>query len=166
MATRDLRVFDQVVYFIHAPAAKRVKIGTTTNLDKRLTGIAAQSPVPLKLLGSFVGGIQVERWCHFHCVAERSHFEWFQWNKRTQAFVDMVLAHGDNAAEMLCVRELRADQREAQGRPVGARLGQLPIKQRDGAKARAVVAYLEFESDRVTPLGQCSCARCKPQVEQ
>ncbi len=160
-----VRRFNSVVYFIRAPALRCVKIGTTTNLPGRLVDLSQACPARLKVIGSFGGAVQVERWCHFHCVAERSHYEWFHWNERTKSFIEMVLSHGDEAATMLCPNEFNSDRRIAQGRLAIRQAGVLPSRQSirlSGGKARATDRYIKENASDVTPLGFCTCTRCTP----
>lgn len=105
-----------VVYFVLAPSANVLKIGTTFLLAKRMKNIVASSPVTVSLLGVIAGGEQVERWCHHHLFAERSHYEWFRWTPSTQMFVETLLAAGDDAAKRFCAEELRLDYLMAVGR--------------------------------------------------
>ena len=145
-----------LVYFVLAPSVFRLKIGTTTGktLHGRMRDLAAFSPVPLVLLGVIRGGVSVERWCHFHCVDANDHHEWFRWDDRTKAFVELVLGHGENAAEVLCNHYYRRDRSGA--RSYGS-VRPLPRAKRD------VDGY---KSDPVLPLGACQCASCVAFIQE
>lgn len=65
------------VYFMHAPDAKLVKIGVTSNLNVRLLALQNSSPVPLALLGCAEGDKATERALHAQWGHIRSHGEWF-----------------------------------------------------------------------------------------
>lgn len=148
-----------VVYFIRG--GRSVKIGTTDDITKRFEALRGGSPVRLQLLGMVHGGVNVERWCHFHCIDHWSHFEWFKWNSWTQSFVEWVLAHGDSAAEAICRRHFEADQLERAKRPAFAgRLGPLPWTRR-GRTKEAVRDYVEMTAEKAVPLGECTCAGCE-----
>jgi hypothetical protein len=67
----------EVVYAIGSPDSNMVKIGRTTNLDRRLADIQRMSPVPLAILWTHPGGSDLEANLHRHFKALRSHGEWF-----------------------------------------------------------------------------------------
>jgi hypothetical protein len=71
---------DRCVYFIHAPALRRVKIGTTTALKRRLRDIQRQPELrglELVLVGYLDGGDVVERLIHDKFREQRISHEWF-----------------------------------------------------------------------------------------
>jgi hypothetical protein len=144
------------VYFVLAEATNVVKIGTAANTRKRLRALQAGSPLsaPLVLVGEIEGGVQVERWLHFHCIADRSHFEWFHWTRAVSGLVRRVLSHGYNAALSMCPQHLADDRRTAAGRPSGS-LGMLP-----GPRSY-VDEYISHNEPNVTPLDACACALCR-----
>lgn len=139
------------VYFMLAESVSMLKIGTAVDPLKRHKSIAASSPVPVVLLGSVIGSVNVERWCHYHCFVDRSHFEWFRLTPKTDAFVRLVLSHGTDAASLMCHKHHRADRLLVQKRPVYAgSLNPLPWTGR-----------LDWEMDRAAAASECPCDRCK-----
>lgn len=95
--------------------------------------------------------VNVERWCHYHCFVDRSHFEWFRLTPKTDAFVRLVLSHGTDAASLMCHKHHRADRLLVQKRPVYAgSLNPLPWTGR-----------LDWEMDRAAAASECPCDRCK-----
>lgn len=143
-----LGVHNSVVYFVLAEAALRVKIGTSQDIEKRFRGLEATSPVSLTLLGAVHGRRAVEQWCHRHCERDQSHFEWFHWTPRVVEFIDLVIAHGANAASTLCPAEARSDGLTAQRR-------------RRGSASMATLTAT------ATPIGAlCQCERCLAYVEK
>jgi hypothetical protein len=73
------------VYFAHA--AGRVKIGYTTNLDRRLMAIGAASPYPVTPLLIIPGTIDDERAHHDKFAKDRIHFEWFRASSALRKFL-------------------------------------------------------------------------------
>jgi hypothetical protein len=143
-----------VVYFVLAESVRLVKIGTATNLDKRMQSLAAMSPVPVTELGWIRGYVNVERWCQFHCIRDRAHHEWFHWTPRVASFIDLVLRHGELAAQSLCPLELVADGPDMYGQPYDGRLGVLP-----GPNMRSTT-HVATEVAKLTPIGHCPCVLC------
>lgn len=68
---------EEVVYVLGTPGSSTVKIGTTTNLAKRVGDIQRMSPVPLAVLWTVTGGHELETRLHRHFADFRSHGEWF-----------------------------------------------------------------------------------------
>ena len=68
---------EQVVYFAQGAISQLIKIGTTTNLKKRLQALRTGSPEPLVLLGAIPGGDQEERELHQRFSSQRINGEWF-----------------------------------------------------------------------------------------
>lgn len=68
---------EEVVYVLGAPGSNTVKIGRTTNLEKRVADIQRMSPVPLAALWTHPGGHELETRLHRHFASFRSHGEWF-----------------------------------------------------------------------------------------
>lgn len=71
----------EVVYVLGTPESNVVKIGRTTNLDRRLADIQRMSPVPLVALWAHPGGSVLEANLHRHFKALRSHGEWFTFGR-------------------------------------------------------------------------------------
>lgn len=72
---------EEVIYVLGAPGSSTVKIGTTTNLAKRVADIQRMSPVPLEVLWTCPGGRELETQLHRHFKALRSHGEWFTFRR-------------------------------------------------------------------------------------
>jgi hypothetical protein len=80
------------LYFILCESANLVKIGITNNIERRMGGLATQSPVPVKLLGHIEGGRAMESHLHARFAKIRHHGEWFQATPRLLKFVREALA--------------------------------------------------------------------------
>lgn len=68
---------DSIVYAIGLPDGSMVKIGTTTDLTKRLRSLQYSSPVSLVILWQMPGNGGLERRLHTHFAHRRAHGEWF-----------------------------------------------------------------------------------------
>ena len=71
-----------MVYFIRAIGTNRIKIGYTTNIEKRLLAYKTHSPFEVKLercieLGSIEKEKQLEKELHKKYSEQRLHGEWF-----------------------------------------------------------------------------------------
>jgi len=67
-----------VVYFIRAGARGPIKIGSTSDLGKRLASLQTASPQRLQLVGAIPGGAELERAIHARLSEFRiSGGEWF-----------------------------------------------------------------------------------------
>src|SRR5262245_9911338 len=66
------------VYAIHAVGTTRVKIGFTTDLEKRLTMLQIGSPFPLELIFKMPGDMTAERKLHRHFQSRCVFGEWFE----------------------------------------------------------------------------------------
>lgn len=80
------------VYFVHAPSAEMVKIGTTASLELRLTGLRMSSPVPLILLGAIPGGAAKEGALHSRWARLRQHGEWFRASPELLREIELEIA--------------------------------------------------------------------------
>lgn len=65
-----------LTYFIQAGDTGLIKIGVTTDFEKRLRSLETMSPVPLRILGVVRGDIEAE--CHTALAKWRQHGEWFE----------------------------------------------------------------------------------------
>jgi len=74
----DMPSPDEVVYVIGEQGSNIVKIGRTTDLNKRLGAIQRMCPVPLVVLMTHEGGAELEFGLHKHFARLRSHGEWFR----------------------------------------------------------------------------------------
>ncbi|QPJ96943.1 GIY-YIG nuclease family protein [Streptomyces clavuligerus] len=68
---------ESCVYLIGAPGGGLVKVGTTTQLARRLRALQLSSPVPLAILWSAPGGRSMEAALHLRFAQLRQHGEWF-----------------------------------------------------------------------------------------
>jgi hypothetical protein len=67
---------EQHTYVVAAWSTGLVKIGQTTNWDKRWRSLCAGSPVPLELV-ALLSGLALEKTLHRLFAQHRRHFEWF-----------------------------------------------------------------------------------------
>jgi hypothetical protein len=81
-----------VVYFVQAVQGGPIKIGSATNLRKRLRAIQSMSPAPLRVLVTMVGASVDEFAIHRHFDAHRLHGEWFEPHADILAFIERVRA--------------------------------------------------------------------------
>jgi hypothetical protein len=82
------------VYFIAAVDAGKIKIGKTTNIQKRMATLTTMSPVPLQLVHSVQYDNNLERRIHEHLKEYRAHGEWFHADKPVLEFVRNVKNKG------------------------------------------------------------------------
>lgn len=68
---------NEVVYVIGARGGTVVKIGTTTQPERRLRSIQGMSPLPLEMIWSVPGGYELESRLHAAFADHRVHGEWF-----------------------------------------------------------------------------------------
>lgn len=85
---------EQVVYFIESTNGL-LKVGTTLDLPKRLVGLRAMSPLPLRLVWWVSGGKSLELAFHAALAPIRSHGEWFLENPH---LLEMVAVLREDAA--------------------------------------------------------------------
>jgi len=84
-----------VVYFIEAPSARLIKIGTSRYVDGRIRTLRSGSPVALRLLGCVAGNVDAERELHGRFAKLRKHGEWFRATDDLRRFIADALAdHG------------------------------------------------------------------------
>jgi hypothetical protein len=65
-----------MIYFVQS-ADGLIKIGTTSNLERRLSTMRVDSPSELKLLGTLAGGRKIEAALHSRFAEDRKRGEWF-----------------------------------------------------------------------------------------
>ncbi|MFJ7138030.1 GIY-YIG nuclease family protein [Streptomyces fungicidicus] len=83
------------VYVIGSPGSTVVKLGTTTQLTKRLRALQLSSPVSLEVLWSAPGDRDDEAALHQHFSAFRQHGEWFDFGSEDPvAAVRLAFAAG------------------------------------------------------------------------
>lgn len=77
------------VYFIASADREMVKIGVTTDPDKRFAALRLSSPTPLELLGVISDrGEKFEQDLHVRFREHRSHGEWFRLCPEINAFIE------------------------------------------------------------------------------
>jgi excisionase family DNA binding protein len=81
-----------VVYFIEAPSAGLIKIGTTLFVAGRLKALRTGSPIPLRFLGCIEGDASEEQKLHARFAEYREHGEWFQDVPKLRKFIAGALA--------------------------------------------------------------------------
>lgn len=67
----------EVVYFVRAGSDGLIKIGTTSDVEKRLAKMQTDSGVDLVLIGVLTGGQELERKLHEQFSLYRARGEWF-----------------------------------------------------------------------------------------
>lgn len=76
------------VYFMQA--GELVKIGTTTDLPKRISALRLASPVELKVIATIPGNAKKEAELHKRFAAYRKHGEWFVFSDEIKSFVESL----------------------------------------------------------------------------
>jgi len=90
-AARGKTLMNNCVYFIYAPAAKLVKIGTTRgNADARMKQMCTISPVRLLVIGSIPGDFRLEKELHGRFARQRHHGEWFAYSGELKDYIDSL----------------------------------------------------------------------------
>jgi len=149
---RDARAWNgAVVYFVLAESVGKVKIGRSTTFDQRIGSLRTSSPVPLSVLGTIEGANSVEKWCHAQCERDHSHLEWFDWTSRTRAFVELVLAHGKDAARRLCPYKHRSDFLVTEGRRSGYGVGLGDVAVGDACQCDLCLLYASLVNESEDP---------------
>jgi hypothetical protein len=107
------------VYFIKPVGQDGpIKIGSSSNVGRRLEQLAAWSPYPLQVLVAIPGDGKLERNIH-ECFADAyTHREWFTVTPKLKAFVSALMA-GVPLAEAIDLND---------------RVGPLPYKKRGGSQ--------------------------------
>lgn len=82
------------VYFIAAVDAGKIKIGKTTNIQKRMAALTTVSPVELTLLHTVQYDARLEKRIHDHLKEYRAHGEWFHADKPVLDFIRNVKKEG------------------------------------------------------------------------
>jgi hypothetical protein len=93
-----------IVYVLHAPEVRKIKIGVTDNLDRRFAEIQAMSPAMLEIIRRVDDlNMAVEQDVHELCRGHLSHGEWFHEDALPQfdRWVSIVFAAASEVARML-----------------------------------------------------------------
>lgn len=101
---------DSVVYAV--AAEHMVKIGFTTDLDRRMREIQSTSPLRIDCLGTAPGGRELEAALHRQFARARKHGEWFELTG-----VERVELRRRLSGEPYFIRLPRAGKREMLARP-------------------------------------------------
>lgn len=89
--TRKTRISaDTVVYFVQGELNCNIKIGSTSNLKRRLSSLQNSSPTPLTLLCSVPGSKSTETRFHDWFQPYRLWGEWFSPAPELTGFIDQV----------------------------------------------------------------------------
>jgi len=75
-------------YFIKAPICKRVKIGRSMNVKRRLAALNQQCPEMLHILATIQYDYDLEQRVHKYMAAHREHGEWFKDGAHINDFID------------------------------------------------------------------------------
>ena len=67
-----------IIYFLHAPQARTIKIWFTTMLSDRLAKLRNGSPEHLELLKTIKGSVAIEQTLFIMWSKHRLHGEWFR----------------------------------------------------------------------------------------
>lgn len=76
-----------MIYFIVAFEVRKVKIGISRNLKRRLLALQMASPVHLKISASFPGTAETEHAMHERFAKARLHGEWFTLTREIEDFI-------------------------------------------------------------------------------
>lgn len=80
------------VYFVQSPSTGLIKIGTTGNVQQRLSSLCAETSENMVLLATLEGGFRLEKQLHGHFRDERRHGEWFEPGPELVAMVASIVA--------------------------------------------------------------------------
>lgn len=79
-----------MVYFLLFPASKQVKIGFTTQLEKRLRAYATHNAESFQLLKTIKGTISLEKDIHKKLQHYRAKKEFFHWCEPVETFINSI----------------------------------------------------------------------------
>jgi len=83
-----------LIYFVRNRTARLIKVGFTSNIDRRLRYLETQSGVELQRLGSVAGTRWHERAIHAELKNFRETGEWFRDCPEVVKVVDRIIEHG------------------------------------------------------------------------
>lgn len=86
----NVRAGAPVVYFVEAKRLGVVKIGRTTEMERRLSRLQVASPVELELLLTIPGGRTEEKALHEKHAGDRVRGEWFRISPAVRATIDAL----------------------------------------------------------------------------
>lgn len=91
ISTVETGIYDRIYIIGHETGP--VKIGYTTNIEKRLQAIQTGYPYKLEIIASFRGGLREESIIHRRYSRSRLHGEWFERTQDIKEFIDLKLAN-------------------------------------------------------------------------
>jgi hypothetical protein len=88
-----------LIYFMRA--GRRVKIGFTTNLKRRLSVVQIGCPEPIELLGTMAGTRAIEKGIHRQFITHHQQGEWFTLASEIVDFITQngSQTHGEQVGE-------------------------------------------------------------------
>lgn len=98
---------ESVVYFVQRGEGGPVKIGTTRDVDSRLSALQTASSEPLILLGTMSGSRALEADLHRAFEPHRLHGEWFKPDLSLLEHVFMVCRTGESCIALLQAKTMR-----------------------------------------------------------
>lgn len=90
LAGRSIECADGYIYFIRAIESGKVKIGFSTQRQKRFSAIMTECPEPVELLVTMRGTIEDEHALHIRFALHRHIGEWFRPAPELLAYIDEV----------------------------------------------------------------------------
>jgi hypothetical protein len=75
------------IYFIQAKSGGLIKIGFSIDLKRRLRTLQSHSPLPLKIVGSMDGSLEMEKEIHGKFNKTRERGEWFYPSEKLIKFI-------------------------------------------------------------------------------
>lgn len=98
-----------MIYFIKSYCNKYIKIGYTTDIQRRLKELQTASPKRLKVLGTLEGGTQLEAGLHELFKKHRVEGEWFRNSSKEMKSLQILLTGGckDCPYELNSVRSIQ-----------------------------------------------------------
>lgn len=85
---------ESTVYFVYAREVKRIKIGVTRDIDKRMSSFRTAIPCTLDLMATCGGGRQREMALHKQFAGARVQGEWFNATPELISFVHSLIDDG------------------------------------------------------------------------
>ncbi len=85
---------DERVYFLRTACRTFLKVGVTTDVNRRAQELRMGCPLRLVLMGHLGGGRRAEQRAHAALAAVRLHGEWFRSSSEVEALVEAWLAAG------------------------------------------------------------------------
>lgn len=80
-----------MIYFIITECENIVKIGVTTDVEKRFESIQTVSPLPVKIAAVCDGGLKAEKALHKHFAYCNCHHEWFYVEQELKCLIEYVI---------------------------------------------------------------------------